>query len=65
MPGFGHGEGLYRPGAMRTCWPDEEWLRRNEIPHGETKSVQRKGGGGFLTQRRRSRQLGTALGGFD
>jgi hypothetical protein len=35
---------------------------RAKIPHGESKLVRKKGEGRFLTQRRRSRQLGTARG---
>jgi hypothetical protein len=37
---------------------------RAKIPHGESKLVRKKGEGRFLTQRRRSRQLGTARGNF-
>jgi hypothetical protein len=49
MPRFGHMEGLYWPGAVRMWQPNEEWLRRAKIPQGETKSVQKKGKGMFLT----------------
>jgi hypothetical protein len=66
MPRFGHGEGLYRPNAMKAQRFDEEWRRQAQIPHGETKLVQRKGEGMFLTQRRRSGSLawrgGTSVG---
>lgn len=49
MPGFGHGEGLYRSDAVKTRWPNEEWLRQAQIPHGETNLVQKKDMERFLT----------------
>jgi hypothetical protein len=45
MLGFGHDEGLYWLSAMRMQRADEGRLQQAEIPHGETKSVQKKGRG--------------------
>jgi hypothetical protein len=39
---------LYQLNVVKAQRPNEEWLWRAQIPHGETKLVQKKGGGGSL-----------------
>lgn len=61
-PRFGHRKGLYRLDAVEMWRSDEEWLLQAKIPLGETKIVQKKGGGRLLTQRWRLWLLGTSRG---
>jgi hypothetical protein len=55
---------LYRSDVVDTWRPDEDWLQQAIISPGETKIVQKKGGGMLLTQKWCSRQLGMTRGGF-